>query len=70
MIVQAGCLACHEIGIAGNDGPGPSLTTVGSRLSEDEIRRTLLSPSPPMPSYRELPKRDLDDVVAYLAALR
>ncbi len=29
---QAGCLACHKIGDNGNDGPGPPLTHIGSRL--------------------------------------
>src|SRR5438445_4121342 len=32
VVGQSGCLACHVIGSNGNDGPGPNLTNVGSRL--------------------------------------
>src|ERR671934_1340864 len=36
---QSGCLACHKIGDNGNDGPGPHLTTIGSKLEPGAIRR-------------------------------
>ena len=32
VVAQSGCLACHKIGDNGNDGPGPNLTHIGSRL--------------------------------------
>src|SRR2546421_12726855 len=32
VVAQSGCLACHKIGENGNDGPGPQLTKIGSRL--------------------------------------
>ncbi len=51
---QSGCLACHKIGDNGNDGPGPPLTHIASRLPMDAIARTLINPTAPMPSFRNL----------------
>ncbi len=67
---QSGCLACHKIGHNGNDGPGPELTDIGNILPEGAIRRTLENPTPPMPSYRELPEDKKDALVAFLAQLK
>src|SRR5579871_4257399 len=41
VVAQSGCLACHKIGDNGNDGPGPQLTHVGSRIPRQGIARTL-----------------------------
>ena len=38
---QSGCLACHKIGENGNDGPGPELTEIGSKLPREAIARSL-----------------------------
>ena len=70
LVAQAGCLACHLIGSSGNDGPGPGLTRVGAALPEPAIRRALVDPEPPMPSYESIGDADLDALVAYLAQLR
>jgi hypothetical protein len=70
VFLQAGCLACHTLDGAGNNGPGPSLTGVGSRLSATTITQTLLHPTAPMPSYGGLPRAKLHALVAYLASLR
>ncbi len=67
---EAGCLACHRIADQGNDGPGPALTEVGSRLDRAGIARSLRFPEPPMPSYRDLPRSDFRALVDYLVALR
>jgi menaquinol-cytochrome c reductase cytochrome b/c subunit len=67
---QSGCLACHKIGENGNDGPGPELTDIGSVLPEAAIARTLENPTPPMPSYRELPEEKKEALVAFLAQLK
>jgi hypothetical protein len=67
---QSGCLACHKIGENGNDGPGPNLTEIGQRLPEAAIQRTLENPTPPMPSYRDLPAEKKSALVAFLAQLR
>src|SRR4030081_395535 len=42
VVAQSGCLACHKIGDNGNDGPGPPLTKIGSRLPPGGIARTLV----------------------------
>jgi menaquinol-cytochrome c reductase cytochrome b/c subunit len=69
---SSGCLGCHKIGENGNT-LGPNLTEVGSRLGKDAIARTLVSPTPPMPSYvqmqQEQPKQ-FNQLVEYVASLR
>ena len=67
---QSGCLACHKIGENGNDGPGPELTEIGKRLPRQAIQRTLVNPTAPMPSYRDLPPKQFDDLVEFLAQLK
>ena len=70
VVAQSGCEACHKIGGNGNDGPGPELTTIGSRLPADAIARTLVNPTEPMPSFAALPAKQFDDAVAFLSALK
>ena len=70
VVAQSGCLACHKIGHNGNDGPGPELTEIGNVLPMAAIERTLENPTPPMPSYRELPEDKKDALVAFLAQLK
>ena len=67
---QSGCLACHKIGENGNDGPGPELTNIGNVLAMAAIERTLENPTPPMPSYRELPEDKKTALVEFLAQLK
>jgi quinol-cytochrome oxidoreductase complex cytochrome b subunit len=67
---QSGCLACHKIGENGNGGPGPELTEIGNVLPMAAIERTLESPTPPMPSYRDLDPKKKADLVAFLAQLK
>ena len=67
---QAGCLACHKFGHNGNDGPGPHLTEIGDRLPKQAIARTLVNPTAPMPSYRDLPAEKRDALVEFLSQLR
>jgi hypothetical protein len=66
---QSGCLACHRIGEAGNAGPGPDLTHVGSRLPPTGIERAITNPTAPMPSFRNLPKAKLKALVTFLSLL-
>lgn len=70
VFAQAGCLACHRLGDSGNNGPGPDLTGVGRRLNATAIRRALVNPTAPMPSYGALNGPDLRALVNYLAHLR
>ena len=51
---RSGCLACHQLVVKGNPGPGNNLTGIGSRRSPAEIRRSIVDAPNPMPSYREL----------------
>jgi menaquinol-cytochrome c reductase cytochrome b/c subunit len=64
---QAGCLACHQIGHNGNDGPGPPLTEIGARMPRQAIARTLINPTPPMPSFQDLPPEKFEALVDFLA---
>ena len=69
---SSGCLGCHKIGENGNT-LGPALTTVGERLGKDAIARTLVNPTPPMPSYAQLREENpqqFTQLVEYVASLR
>jgi cytochrome c5 len=73
VVSQAACEACHKIGDNGNDGPGPELTQIGSRLPAQAIARTLVNPTQPMPSYGGkggLPPKQFSAVVAFLSDLK
>lgn len=73
------CAVCHSIAGKGNQ-KGP-LDDVGSRLSAEEIRlwivdatpmtaKTKATRKPVMRSYPNLPKDDLDALVAYMQSLK
>jgi mono/diheme cytochrome c family protein len=73
------CSICHSIAGKGQ-AKGP-LDGVGSKLSADEIRQWIVAPAemtkkhnatrkPPMRAYPNLPKEDLDALVAYMASLK
>jgi ubiquinol-cytochrome c reductase cytochrome b subunit/menaquinol-cytochrome c reductase cytochrome b/c subunit len=69
---QSGCLACHKIGDNGNDGPGPQLTHVGSKLPPGAIASTLRNPTAPMPSFKNLATQSpqkFQDLVGFLSEL-
>ena len=67
---QSGCLACHKFGENGNDGPGPELTDIGLRLKPQAIARTLINPTAPMPSFKDLPPEKFDNLVVFLSNLK
>ena len=58
VVGQSGCLACHVIGDNGNNGPGPPLTHIGSKLPPGGIASTLRNPTAPMPSFKSLAQQD------------
>ena len=73
------CSICHSIDGKGN-AKGP-LDGVGSKLTADEIREWIVHPAemtkktkaerkPPMRAYPNLPKEDLDAMVAYMVSLK
>ncbi len=71
LFAEYGCTSCHPVG-----GVGPSvavdLAAPERRLSEDEIRETILDPQNiPMPSYaNRLTENELDRLVAFVFALQ
>jgi ubiquinol-cytochrome c reductase cytochrome b subunit/menaquinol-cytochrome c reductase cytochrome b/c subunit len=72
-VASSGCLGCHRVGENGNAGIGPDLTDVGANLPRQAIARTLVNPTPPMPSYQELEETDpekFDKLVDFLASLK
>jgi mono/diheme cytochrome c family protein len=73
------CVVCHSVAGKGN-AKGP-LDGVGSKLSADEIRQWIVNPAdmtaktkaarrPVMRAYPNLPKADLDALVAYMLSLK
>ncbi|HZU60182.1 MAG TPA: c-type cytochrome [Solirubrobacteraceae bacterium] len=70
VVGQSGCEACHQIGSNGNNGPGPNLTHIGSLLPAQAIASTLRNPTPPMPSFRNLPPKKFAQVVGFLSLLQ
>jgi len=78
LFVDQKCTLCHSVGDKGNK-KGP-LDDVGSKLSADEIRQWITTPKemtakakatrkPEMKQYN-LPKADVDALVAYLETLK
>jgi menaquinol-cytochrome c reductase cytochrome b/c subunit len=73
VVGQSGCLACHQIGDNGNNGPGPPLTHIGSKLRPAAIASTLRNPTAPMPSFKGLAQtspQKFKDLVNFLAELQ
>ena len=70
MVASHGCLACHKLGDNGNAGPGPDLTHIASRLPAQGIARTLVNPTAPMPSYKNLPPQQFEAIVAFLSQMK
>jgi len=73
------CSVCHSI--AGKGNAKGMLDDVGSRLTAEEIRSWIVSPAemtkktnaprkPPMRAYANLPKEDLDGLIAYMMSLK
>jgi menaquinol-cytochrome c reductase cytochrome b/c subunit len=73
VVGQSGCLACHKIGDNGNDGPGPNLTHIGTKLKPAAIASTLINPTTPMPSFKGLAENSPDkfkNLVGFLSELQ
>jgi menaquinol-cytochrome c reductase cytochrome b/c subunit len=72
VMASSGCLGCHKVGENGNT-LGPNLTKIGSVLGKDAIARTLVNPTPPMPSYQQLQQdnpQQFSQLVDYVSSLR
>jgi menaquinol-cytochrome c reductase cytochrome b/c subunit len=70
VVSASGCLACHKLGNNGNAGPGPDLTRIASRLPRQGLARTLVNPTAPMPSFKNLPPKKFTAIVNFLAQLK
>jgi len=70
VVGESGCLACHVIGEAGNNGPGPDLTHIAATVPTAQIASTLRNPTPPMPSFKDLPPQKFNDLVQFLSDLQ
>ena len=73
VVGQSGCLACHAIGDNGNNGPGPPLTHIGSKLRPAAIASTLRNPTAPMPSFKNLAQQSpqkFQNLVSFLSELQ
>jgi quinol---cytochrome c reductase cytochrome c subunit, bacillus type len=73
VVGQSGCLACHQIGDNGNNGPGPPLTHIGSKLPPAAIASTLRNPTAPMPSFKSLAQQSpqkFNNLVNFLSELQ
>jgi quinol-cytochrome oxidoreductase complex cytochrome b subunit len=72
VMATSGCLACHKVGENGGT-LGPNLTTIGDKLGKNAIARTLVNPTPPMPSFQSLQQDNPDEfneLVNFVASLR
>jgi menaquinol-cytochrome c reductase cytochrome b/c subunit len=72
VMASSGCLGCHKVGENGNT-LGPNLSKIGSVLGKDAIARTLVNPTPPMPSYQQLQQdnpQQFSQLVDYVSSLR
>lgn len=68
------CSGCHTINKVGGRG-GPDLSNVGARRDALYIRSLMqnpkaYNPTSTMPSFADMPKGDLDALVAYLLTLK
>jgi menaquinol-cytochrome c reductase cytochrome b/c subunit len=70
VVGESGCLACHVIGENGNNGPGPVLTNIANTVPQQQIASTLRNPTPPMPSFKDLPADKFNDLVYFLSTLQ
>jgi quinol-cytochrome oxidoreductase complex cytochrome b subunit len=69
VVAGSGCLACHKLGENGNNGPGPELTHIGARIPRAAIIRSVEIGPSIMPSFRELPKKKLNELADFLSSL-
>jgi menaquinol-cytochrome c reductase cytochrome b/c subunit len=70
VVGESGCLACHVLGENGNSGPGPALTNIANTVPAAQIASTLRNPTPPMPSFKNLPADKFNDLVYFLSTLQ
>lgn len=73
-IFKEKCAMCHVV--KGQGGKiGPELTKISAKLKEKDIRAQLenpkkKNPATSMPSFKSLPKADMDALLGYLKTLK
>lgn len=73
-IFKQKCAMCHSV--KGKGGAiGPDLTKIAARLKEGDLKAQLenpkkKNPSSSMPSFKTLPKADMDALLGYLKTLK
>lgn len=66
-LYEANCSLCHGADRAGRPPAIPPLADINSRLSSDEIRKTIHSGKGAMPSFAQLGDPQIDALLAYFA---
>jgi menaquinol-cytochrome c reductase cytochrome b/c subunit len=69
IVASSGCLACHKLGENGNNGPGPELTHIASRIPRAAILRSVEIGPGIMPSFRDLPQEKKEQLADFLSSL-
>jgi cytochrome c2 len=73
-IFKQKCAMCHVV--KGQGGAiGPELTKIASKMKDKEIKAQLenpkkLNPSTSMPSFKTLPKAEMDALIGYMKTLK
>lgn len=71
-LAQQWCANCHVVGKtaapAVQQGP-PGFPVIAHDMSEEQLRTFLAHPHPPMPDL-SLSRAEIDDLIAYITALR
>jgi quinoprotein glucose dehydrogenase len=65
-IFESNCRSCHGSDLKGLPPAVPSLVTIGSRLSQEQIEATVMQGRGPMPGFPKLPQSDLSVLIAFL----
>jgi menaquinol-cytochrome c reductase cytochrome b/c subunit len=69
LVAESGCLACHKLGENGNNGPGPELTHIGSRVPRAAIIRSIEIGPGEMPEFKDYTPEQLNQIGDFLASL-
>ncbi len=73
-IFKSKCVKCHAV--FGRGGiTGPDLTTISAKMTENELKAKLEypkkdKPASIMPSFKNLPKNNMTDLLNYLKTLK
>jgi quinoprotein glucose dehydrogenase len=62
------CQSCHTSELTGQPPSIPSLVDVVTRIGADRVKSTIQNGASPMPAFTSLSDKEVDSLVAYLAA--